>query len=61
MNKTNGAPASPIGGQEYQEVQAEEEVWDAAVGPNRPVSGGTGNDPPVAPPQGNNGGSSSGS
>ena len=58
MNKTN-PPVSPIGGHGIPGGSGGGGGMGAAVGPNRPVSGGTGNDPPVAPPQGNNGGGGS--
>ena len=58
MNATN-PPVSPIPGVGIPGGSGGGGGMGAAVGPNRPVSGGSGNTPPVNPPQGNNGGGGS--
>ena len=58
MNATN-PPVSPIPGVGIPGGSGGGGGMGAAVGPNRPVAGGTGNTPPVSPPQGNNGGGGS--
>tara|TARA_R100001129_G_scaffold2012_4_gene2130 strand:- start:1588 stop:2973 length:1386 start_codon:yes stop_codon:yes gene_type:complete len=58
MNKTN-PPVSPVNGHGIPGGSGGGGGSGSATGPARPVSGGSGNTPPVSPPQGNNGGGGS--